>query len=108
MSKCAWENYERECAAKRRRVGKTKTATPPQSLLLQRMRTVPNRLKMYEPLDTRDFVDFSGYLFDKQLATSWIATIHQWFRKLREESSRHTLDGIVPEPGCTRVRSLLV
>jgi len=47
-------------------------------------------------------------LFDKQLATSWIATIHQWFRKLREESSRHTLDGIVPEPGCTRVRSLLV
>ena len=33
----------------------------PQSILVQRMRTVPNRLKKYEPLDTRDFVDFSGY-----------------------------------------------
>ena len=29
---------------------------------------MPNRIKMYEPLDTRDFVDFSGYMFDKKLA----------------------------------------
>ena len=28
---------------------------------MQRMSTAPNRLKMYEPLYTRDFVDFSEY-----------------------------------------------
>ena len=67
MSKRAWENCERECAAKRRRVGKTKTATPPQSLLVQGMSTVPNRLISNKHLDTRDVVDFSGYLFDKKL-----------------------------------------
>ena len=61
MSKRTWEKYERECAAKRRGFGKAKTPTTPQSILVQRMRTVPNRLKKYEPLDTRNFVDFSGY-----------------------------------------------
>ena len=61
MSKRTWEKYERECAAKRRGAGKAKTATSPQSILVQRMSTMPNKLKKYEPLDTRDFVDFSGY-----------------------------------------------
>ena len=61
MSKRTWEKYERECAAKRRGAGKAKTASSPQSILVQRMSTVPNKLKKYEPLDTRDFVDFSGY-----------------------------------------------
>ena len=44
-----------------RDMGRTAKAATPQSILVQRMITLPSRLKKYEPLDIRDFVDFSGY-----------------------------------------------
>ena len=60
MSKRTWEQYEKQCAAKRRGEKKPKVSAP-QSIMIQRMTAEANRLKKYEPLDTRDFVDFSAY-----------------------------------------------
>lgn len=58
--KRTWEDFQK--IVKEKRSGKTKSKGPrPSSIMIQRMSSTPNRSKKYEPLDTRDFVDFSDY-----------------------------------------------
>ena len=62
--KRSWEEYETELSMKR--VGNTKQQKKQwqtrECIMVQRMSSEPSgRAKKYEPLDTRDFVDFSSY-----------------------------------------------
>ena len=57
-----WNDFHKEIAKKRR--GETsikKKGTSPQNIMVQRMTPEPNKSKKYQPLDTRDFVDFTEY-----------------------------------------------
>eukprot|EP00112_Aurelia_sp_Birch-Aquarium-sp1_P023909 Seg732.11 transcript_id=Seg732.11/GoldUCD/mRNA.D3Y31 product="hypothetical protein" protein_id=Seg732.11/GoldUCD/D3Y31 len=57
-----WELYEKKCSAKRRgEPAVKKKSSAPSSIMVQRMSADANRLKKFEPLDTRDFIDFSDY-----------------------------------------------
>ena len=58
----AWDFYEKKCSAKRRgEPALKKKSSAPCSIMVQRMSSEANRLKKFEPLDTRDFVDFSDF-----------------------------------------------
>ena len=57
-----WNDFHKEISKKRRGDTATKKKGPsPQSIMVQRMSSEPNKSKKYEPLDTRDFVDFTKY-----------------------------------------------
>ena len=57
-----WNDFHKEISKKRRGDTSTKKKGPsPQSIMVQRMSSEPNKSKKYEPLDTRDFVDFTKY-----------------------------------------------
>ena len=57
-----WNDFHKEISKKRRGDTATKKKGPsPQSIMVQRMSSEPNESKKYEPLDTRDFVDFTKY-----------------------------------------------
>ena len=60
--KRTWEDFQKIVKEKRSGNTKTKNKCPrPSSIMVQRMSSTPNRSKKYEPLDTRDFVDFTDY-----------------------------------------------
>ena len=61
--KRSWDDLKRDVASKRSGKGTTtkKSMPAPATIMVQRMSSVPNRSKKYDPLDTRDFVDFSAY-----------------------------------------------
>ena len=62
--KRTWEKFHKMIGEQRRSNGsiKAKSKFPkPSSIMVQRMSSSPNRSKNYEPLDTRDFVDFTDY-----------------------------------------------
>eukprot|EP00112_Aurelia_sp_Birch-Aquarium-sp1_P014185 Seg3046.1 transcript_id=Seg3046.1/GoldUCD/mRNA.D3Y31 product="Eukaryotic elongation factor 2 kinase" protein_id=Seg3046.1/GoldUCD/D3Y31 len=62
--KRTWEDLKRDVASKRSGKATTtskKSMPAPATIMVQRMSSVPNRSKKYDPLDTRDFVDFSVY-----------------------------------------------
>ena len=56
-----WDLYEKKCSEKRKGETLKKKSSSPSCIMVQRMSTEANRLKKFEPLDTRDFVDFSDF-----------------------------------------------
>eukprot|EP00794_Sanderia_malayensis_P001051 gene1051-379_t len=57
-----WDDFHNKIAKKRRGDTSNKKKGPsPQNIMIQRMSSEPNKSKKYEPLDTRDFVDFTQY-----------------------------------------------
>ena len=57
----SWEEYEKKMSTKRVK-GSIKAKKTPEFITVQRMSSEPTgRAKKYEPSDTRDFVDFSGF-----------------------------------------------
>eukprot|EP00794_Sanderia_malayensis_P007665 gene7665-8501_t len=63
--KLTWEEYEKKISNSRTKPklsNKKGSKAAPSSLMVQRMSSQPTgRLKKYEPLDTREFVDFTNY-----------------------------------------------
>ena len=59
--KLSWKEYEQNVAAAKKS-GKVKKKNTPTFITVQRMSSEPlERLKKYEPLETREFVDFTEY-----------------------------------------------
>ncbi len=57
-----WEDFHNKISKKRRGDTSNKKKGPsPQNIMIQRMSSEPKKFKKYEPLDTRDFVDFTQY-----------------------------------------------
>lgn len=60
--KRTWQDFQKMVGEKRNKNGTKKAKGKcPSSIMVQRMSSAPNRSKKYEPLDTRDFVDFTDY-----------------------------------------------
>ncbi len=60
--KRTWQEFQKMVGEKRSKNSTTKAKSKcPSSIMVQRMSSAPNRSKKYEPLDTRDFVDFTDY-----------------------------------------------
>ena len=56
-----WDMYEKKCSEKRKGEPLKKKSCSPCCIMVQRMGAEANRVKKFEPLDTRDFVDFSDF-----------------------------------------------
>ena len=62
QAKLTWGEYEKIAKENKTTTGKKKRTNTPSFLTVQRMSSEPlERLKKYEPLETREFVDFTDY-----------------------------------------------